>query len=77
MTMRDTTAGLSHTLQTSLHRRICAWCSIDLGELTHDSEQHSYGICVACAHQFFAALYAAEEQEIAPPMLRERAVGAD
>jgi hypothetical protein len=75
--MRDTTADLSLTLQTSLHHQICAWCSIDLGVLTHHSEQHSYGICVACAHQFFAALYAAEEHETAPPMLRERAVGAD
>jgi hypothetical protein len=64
------------TLQTSMHRRICAWCSIDLGALTHHSEQHSYGICVACAHQFFAALYTAEERETVSPALRERAVGA-
>jgi hypothetical protein len=74
--MTVVTSDQYRTLQTSMHRRICAWCSIDLGALTHDSEQHSYGICVACAHQFFAALYTAEECEVASPALRERAIGA-
>jgi hypothetical protein len=64
-------------LQTPVCRRICAWCAIDLGALTYHSEHYSYGICVACAHQFYADLYPAQEHEAAPPMLRERTVGAD
>jgi hypothetical protein len=64
-------------LQTSVCRRICAWCTSDLGELTYHSEHPSYGICADCAHQYFADLYTAEEHAMAPPTLRERAVGAD
>jgi hypothetical protein len=64
----------SAKLQTSRYRRICSWCSSDLGELTYHSEEPSYGICLDCAHRYFPELYTAEEHAMAPP-LRERAVG--
>jgi hypothetical protein len=62
--------------QTSVRRRICSWCSSDLGELTHQSEEPSYGICLDCAHRYFPDLYTAEEHAMTLP-LRERAVGGD
>jgi hypothetical protein len=75
--MPDATSNRYLKLQTSVRRRICAWCSSDLGALTHQSEQHSYGICVTCAYRFYADLYPPEEHETEPPMLRERTVGED
>jgi hypothetical protein len=75
--MAAATFDLFLAVQRRAYRRICAWCSMDLGALTYDSEQHSFGICTTCAHQYFADLYAAEEHETTAPMLRERAVGAD
>ena len=75
--MLKTLSIRSAKLQTSFCRRICSWCSSDLGELTHQSEEPSYGICLDCAHRYFPDLYTAEEHATAPPALRERAVGGD
>ena len=63
------------TRQTRISRRVCAWCSADLGALPYPSAQHSYGICASCAHQYYADLYAEEQREPVSPILRERAVG--
>jgi hypothetical protein len=74
--MPAVTSDRYRTRQTLMRRRVCAWCTADLGALPYPSAQHSYGICATCAHQYFADLYAAEERETVSPALRERAVGA-
>jgi hypothetical protein len=62
--------------QAAAHRRVCSWCRGDLGPLTHPSQHDSYGICPSCAQHYFAYLYESDEGNV-PPILRERAVGAD
>ena len=76
-TMAAATLDLFRRPQTHLYRRICAWCSTDLGALTYHSDYHSYGICVDCVQQFYPDLCITAEHETMQPMLRERAVGAD
>jgi hypothetical protein len=45
---------------SSPHRRICAWCHIDLGPLWAGSTAHSYGICPSCIQRYFPDLYEAD-----------------
>lgn len=58
--MLTTTIAIYESTQSADFRRICSWCRGDLGALDHESQDHSYGICEACAHRYFAFLYEPE-----------------
>jgi hypothetical protein len=51
------TTAIYEPTQPAAFRRICSWCRSDLGALDHHAQDHSYGICEACAHRYFAYLY--------------------
>jgi hypothetical protein len=74
-TMDAVTSDLFLRPRTRRFRRICAWCSTDLGALTYHSDYHSYAICMDCVRQYFPDPSTVEEHGTVPLVL-ERAVGA-
>jgi hypothetical protein len=70
------TTPCAPAIRLTVFHRLCAWCGCDLGILEHHCENHSYGICPSCAHQYFADLYAIEIVAASPNAAHERSVGA-
>ena len=55
--MLTTTIAACESAQPAAFHRICSWCRSDLGRLEQHCQDHSYGICEACAYRYFAYLY--------------------
>ena len=75
--MRTMTLATSPSSWPLLFHRICAWCGCDLGVLDHDSQHHSYGICEACAHEYFAYLYEPEAISSNAAVAKQRILDKD